>query len=60
VAEVDPLALVEAEPDAEAFDGDADAEVDALAERLGDALVVVVRRATTVTLSPGVPRSWAS
>jgi len=57
VAEVDGV-----EPDAEAVRlGVAlDAVADALAEGLADELDVVVRLATTVTLSPGVPRSWAS
>jgi hypothetical protein len=62
VAEGELLGEVELEGLTLDPDADREAEADAFdadAEALGDALAVA-RRATTVTLSPGVPRSWAS
>jgi hypothetical protein len=58
VAEVDGV-----EPDAEAVlavEAGLDADADRLADGLADEVEVVVRLPASVTLSPGVPRSWAS
>jgi len=55
LAEVDGV-----EPDAEAVRLGVEAAVDADADLLADEPDVGVRLPATVTLSPGVPRSWAS